>query len=96
MDFRFKYRRHPDASVTPEVEQREDVLGEETERRVQGLALGLSIPSTLLGSVVAGWLLGSWLDRLLHTSFLIIVFILIGTAAGLTMTVRLLGNLNSK
>jgi F0F1-type ATP synthase assembly protein I len=93
MDFRFKYNRK---QPPPEQAARESQQEEEVERRTQGLAYGLTIPATLLGSVISGWLLGAWLDKQFHTSFLIIVFILIGTAAGLTMTVQLLSRLNQK
>lgn len=93
MDFRFKYNRKP---PPPEVVAREEQQEVEVERRAQGLAYGLSIPATLLGSVFTGWLVGAQLDKLLHTSFLIIVFILIGTAAGLTMTIQMLSKLSQK
>ena len=93
MDFRFKYNRRP---PPPEVVAREEAQEDEVERRAQGLAYGLSIPFTLLGSVFAGWLIGAQLDKLFHTSFLVIVFILLGTASGLSMTIRLLSRLNQK
>jgi F0F1-type ATP synthase assembly protein I len=93
MDFRFKYNRH---KPPPEQVAREEQQEVEVERRAQGLAYGLSIPATLLGSVFSGWILGTWLDKQFHTSFLVIVFILIGTAAGLTMTIQLLSRLNQK
>jgi len=92
MDFRFKYNRKP---PTPEQVANEEKQENEVERRAKGLAYGLSIPATLLGSVFSGWLLGAWLDEVFHTQFLLIVFILIGTAAGLSMTVRLLSRLNN-
>ena len=93
MDFRLKYNRKP---PTPEQVVREEQQEEEVELRAQGLAFGLSIPATLLGSVFGGWMLGSWLDKVFQTHFLIIVFILIGTAAGLSMTIRLLSRLNQQ
>ena len=74
-------------------ERRED----EVERRAKGLAYGLSIPFTLAGGPISGWLLGSWLDKLGGTTeshVWTIVLILLGTAAGLKMTIDMLSRLN--
>ncbi len=46
--------------------------------------LGFLIPS----SIAAGYFIGYLLDRLFHTTFLYIVFLLIGAAAGLYAMVR--------
>ncbi|MFZ0761852.1 MAG: AtpZ/AtpI family protein [Candidatus Sulfotelmatobacter sp.] len=48
--------------------------------------LALLLPS----ATVVGWLLGTALDRWLHTSWISIVGLLLGTAAGLVEVVRTL------
>ena len=96
MDFRFRYNRKP---PPPEVLAREEQQEEEVERRAQGLAYGLSIPFTLAGGPISGWLLGSWVDKLAHTEqthIWTLVLILIGTAASMKMTIDLLSKLNQK
>jgi len=42
----------------------------------------------LPASIAVGWLVGSWLDSRFGTTFLYLVFILIGIAAGLIQVVR--------
>jgi len=42
----------------------------------------------LPAGTVAGWLLGSLLDRWLHTSWINVVGLLLGTAAGLIELIR--------
>jgi F0F1-type ATP synthase assembly protein I len=42
----------------------------------------------LPAGTVAGWLLGSLLDRWLHTSWISVVGLLLGTAAGLIELIR--------
>lgn len=42
----------------------------------------------LPAGTVAGWLLGSVLDRWLHTSWISVVGLLLGTAAGLIELIR--------
>ena len=46
--------------------------------------LALMLPA----GTVAGWLLGSAMDRWLHTSWINVVGLLIGTAAGITELIR--------
>lgn len=41
-------------------------------------ALGFVLPS----SIVAGYLIGGWLDRMLGTTYLYFVFLLLGIAGG--------------
>ena len=93
MDFRFRYNRKPPPPEQVAREQREDA---EQVRLSRGLALGFTIPFALLSGPIGGWLLGSWLDKLLGTSYWLIILILLGTAAGLKMTIDLLSRLNQK
>ena len=87
MDFRFKYRRTK--SSLPEVkrEQREQ---SEVVRRMRGLAVGVSIPMSMVAGPVAGWLIGSWLDQRFGTAYWLPVLILVGTAAGIMMVIEML------
>ncbi len=90
MDYRFKYDRKP-----PSDEQRrgEERRQSDTSRRMRGLAIGLSIPFSLVAGPVAGWLLGSWLDQRLDTQYWLIVLILLFTAASIYMVIELLAQL---
>jgi len=94
MDFRFKYRRHPASRHEATREERQE---QEVERRSQGLAVGMGIPFTLAGGPITGWLAGAGIDKLVHTQgshLWTIILILLGTVAGLVMTVELLSKLN--
>jgi F0F1-type ATP synthase assembly protein I len=51
---------------------------------VKFLGLGLLIP----GAILAGYILGMWFDRLFHTQFLYIVFVILGAVVGLFAMVR--------
>ncbi|HVY62970.1 MAG TPA: AtpZ/AtpI family protein [Planctomycetota bacterium] len=52
------------------------------------------IGPTLAASVIAGYLLGSWLDRTLGTApWLMVTCVLLGTVAGFVELIRLLNRL---
>lgn len=53
-------------------------------------ALGFILPS----SVVAGWLIGAWLDKMFGTTYLYMVFLLIGIVSGFVQIYRMI-NKNS-
>ncbi len=95
MDFRFKYRRHPDSELEKLRQRNEKRQERDRVSRMRGLAYGMSIPMTLAAGPVGGWLLGSWLDRSLNTGFWMITLILLGTIAGLASTIRMLSRLSS-
>ena len=48
-------------------------------------AIGMTIPSHLF----AGWLLGTILDKIFHTTFLVIVLVLVGAVSGFIEMIRL-------
>lgn len=87
MDFRFKYRRKrpADYELAEEARTERDLL-----KRMRGLAIGLSIPMTLIGGPVAGWLLGLWMDHLFSTSYWTIVMVVIGAVAGFVAMIEML------
>lgn len=91
MDFRFKYDRHkpPTAVKRERVRQERDIV-----RMSRGLAYGLAIPSIMLSGPLGGWLLGSWLDGLFGTQFVMILLILLGVASSFWMVIDLLTRLN--
>jgi F0F1-type ATP synthase assembly protein I len=91
VDYRFQYRRHKPAPEELEGQKRRE---KDALIRARGLAIGLSIPMSLAAGPLGGWLLGSWLDRLFHTGFLTLTLILLGTVAGLKMTVDMLAKLS--
>lgn len=90
MDYRFKYDRKP-----PDEHERrsEDRRQGDTARRMRGLAIGLSIPFSLVAGPIAGWLIGTWLDQRLGTQYWLIVLILLCTAASIYMVIELLARL---
>lgn len=79
MDFRFKFRRKRPEEGELRGEQRQEA---DRRKRMRGLALGFSIPMTLIAGPLLGWLIGAWLDRLLGTGHWLIVMIVLGTVAG--------------
>ena len=87
MDYRFKYHRGRKA---PEELQGEKKREADTLLRTRGLAIGLSIPMSLLSGPLAGWLLGSWLDRIFRTGYWTLTLILLGTVAGLKLVIDML------
>ncbi|MCH7471471.1 AtpZ/AtpI family protein [bacterium] len=87
MDFRFKYRRGP---VPKEQRKEEERIERDRLTRLRGLAIGISIPASMVSGPLLGWLAGSWLDRALGTGFWMITLVLLGTAAGLKVTFDML------
>lgn len=87
MDFRIKYDRK-----RPDKYERANEARTERDRlkRMRGLAIGLSIPMTLIGGPVAGWLLGLWMDNLFQTGYWLIVMIVLGTIAGFVAMIEML------
>jgi len=90
VDFRFKYSRTPPDEHEKRGEERRQT---DTTRRIRGLAVGLSIPMSLVAGPVAGWLIGGWLDRELGTGYWMTVLILLCTAASIFMVIELLAQL---
>ena len=93
MDFRFKFKR---SKPTPEERRREERERRDTHKRMRGLAVGLSIPISLVAGPLGGWLIGSWLDSILGTSYWMLVLIILGTVAGFKLVVDLLARLGSE
>lgn len=82
MDFRFRYRRGRPVKEELERERREE---KDASLRAKQLAIGLSIPFSLLSGPIGGYFLGQWLDERLNTSYWMPVMIMIGLAAGFKM-----------
>lgn len=92
MDFNFKYDRHkPSPAVRRERRRKE----QQTVLNGRQLAYGLAIPGLLLSGPLAGWWIGSWLDKQLGTQFVMILLILLGLVAGLWNAVDMLAKLTS-
>lgn len=87
MKFHFQFNRK-----RPDKHERANQRREERDlnKRMRGLSIGLSIPMTLVGGPVAGWLIGSWLDHLLGTGFWMVAMIVIGTVAGFMAMIEML------
>jgi F0F1-type ATP synthase assembly protein I len=87
VDFRFRYDRHrrpPEYKV--DTQRRE----QDTQLRMRGLAIGLTIPTALAGGPLGGWLLGSWIDRLAGTHIWMPILTIGGTLAGLASVLEML------
>jgi F0F1-type ATP synthase assembly protein I len=91
MDFRFKYRRHKPAR---EELQREAKEVKDSTLRARQLALGLSIPFSLLSGPVGGYFLGHWMDERFNTSYWMPVMIMLGLATGFKMVFDQINALN--
>lgn len=87
MDYRFKFSRKPPDEHEERAEQR---TVSETKRRMRGLAIGMSIPASLVAGPVAGWLVGGWLDHHFGTGYWLIVLILLFTVASIYTVIELL------
>ena len=87
MDFRFEYRRKPPEEHELRGDQRVEA---DRVKRMRGLALGISIPMTLVAGPLLGWLLGAWLDRLLGTGYWLVVMIVLGTIGGFVAMIEAL------
>jgi len=59
-------------------------------KRMRSMAVGLSVPATLVSGPVAGWLIGTWLDNRLGTGYWMVVLIIIGTIAGFKLMIDML------
>lgn len=87
MDFRFKFRRHRAEKHEVANEQR---IERDRVSRMRGLAVGMSIPMTLIAGPLLGWLAGAWLDGYLGTSYWTAVLIILGTIAGFIGMIEML------
>ncbi len=87
MDFRFKYRKKPPSREELAEQQREEEIRVVQSR---GLALGYAIPSALLSGPLAGWLIGSWIDKQQGTEHWMLICILLGTFAGFATMIRMI------
>ena len=61
-----------------------------TARKIHGCRLAVTVNWLLCfqQGTVAGWLLGSLMDRWMHTSWISVVGLLLGTAGGLVELIR--------
>jgi len=87
VDFRFKFRRQRAKEHEQANEQR---IERDRVSRMHGLAVGLSIPMTLIAGPLLGWLAGAWLDRALSTSHWTMMLIVLGTIAGFIAMIEML------
>jgi F0F1-type ATP synthase assembly protein I len=92
MDFRFHYDRHKPPPAVVKQRQRKE---QQTVLGGRQLAYGLAIPSIMISGPVGGWLLGSWLDKVLGTQFVMILLILLGVASSFWAVIDMLTKLNS-
>lgn len=91
MDTRFQFDRHKPSPAVEAARQRKD---RETVFNGRALAYGLAIPSMLLSGPLGGWLIGSWLDKLFGTQFVMILLILLGVASSFWAVIDMLTHLN--
>ncbi len=91
MDHRFTFRRKRPDEHESRREQREN---SEVLRRGRGLAIGMSIPLTMLAGPIGGWFLGNWLDSLFGTGWIGLTLLLAGTVAGFKLAIDMLTKLN--
>lgn len=87
MDFRFKYRR---GRPRPEQARTEQERERDTLRRTRGLAIGMTIPMSLIAGPLGGYFIGTWLDHAFHTSYWVAVFVILGAIAGIKMVIDML------
>ena len=87
VDYRFKYRR---TRAEPHESAEEERVERDRLKRMRGLAIGVSIPMTLVAGPLVGWLVGSWLDRMLGTGYWMVILIVLGTAAGFVAMIEAL------
>lgn len=87
MDYKFKYDRDRPDEAKQRGMQREQ---KETTRRMRGMAIGLSIPASMVAGPIAGWLVGGWLDNHFGTGFWMITLILLFTAASIYTVIEML------
>lgn len=93
MDFRFKYRRgrKDPAEIKEEVRQERDL-----QTRVRGLAIGMSIPASLVAGPVGGYFLGRLLADWLHAGYWVPIMVILGTVSGLVMVIEMLVHLGKE
>jgi F0F1-type ATP synthase assembly protein I len=91
VDYRFKYKRY---RPSPEEESEEQRVEHDAHRRMRGLAIGMSIPISLVGGPVGGWLLGNLLDGWLGTGWIMPTLLIAGTIAGFKLTIDMLKKLS--
>lgn len=65
-------------------------LARKNDKFVASAARYTSIAMTLPASTFAGYLIGSTLDQWFHTTYLTIVFLLLGIASGFLQLIRML------
>jgi ATP synthase protein I len=68
--------------------KREGMSEEELERRGSALGKAFKISTELVAGVFVGGFIGWALDRALGTNFLIVIFLLLGIAAGFLNVIR--------
>ncbi len=72
-------------------------MAEKKDSFMMNAARYTAIATSLPGAILAGYLIGAGLDRWLKTTYLTIVFLVIGIIAGFAELVReILHNMNSK
>jgi len=87
MDFRFKYRRRRKEPAEAQEEQRQE---RDLGLRMRGLAIGMSIPASLVAGPVGGYFIGRLMADWLHADYWVPVMVLLGTASGLYMVIEML------
>ena len=87
MDFRFKYRRGRKEPAEAQEEQRQE---RDLRLRMRGLAIGMSIPASLIAGPVGGYYLGVLLKDWLHGDYWIPAMVILGMASALYMVIEML------
>jgi ATP synthase protein I len=88
--------RKLEQKLGPEDDKREDMSEKEAERRSTALGQAFKISSELVAGVFVGGFIGWALDRWLGTHFFLIVFLLLGIAAGFLNVIRAARNMGEK
>lgn len=80
--------RELERKLEPEDDKREGMSDKEAETRSTALGQAFKISSELVAGVFVGGFIGWALDRWLGTQFLVVVFLLLGIAAGFLNVIR--------
>jgi ATP synthase protein I len=80
--------RELERKLEPGADKRESMSDEEIGRRSSALGKALKISTELVAGVFVGGFIGWALDRAFGTNFLVVIFLLLGIAAGFLNVIR--------